>query len=146
MWPLLENIFEYISFKHTWEDGTHRTEFKCENCYKIVDIGQNNEISYESETYTTGCFTCDRCRKMLKLYTSYQMHSVFLQTTREIFASKHHHLSLHITIFFILDVANIFLITVIYEDINIDIISYTIVFSCNPQEKYLHKNTVIYLS
>merc|ERR1711873_106270 len=39
----------------------------------------------------------------------------------------------------ILDVANIFLITVIYEDINIDIISYTIVFSCNPQEKYLHK-------
>jgi len=80
------------------------------------------------------------------LYTSYQMHSVFLQTTREIFASKHHHLSLHITIFFILDVANIFLITVIYEDINIDIISYTIVFSCNPQEKYLHKNTVIYLS
>ena len=66
MWPLLENIFEYISFKHTWEDGTHRTEFKCENCYKIVDIGQNNEISYESETYTTGCFTCDRCRKMLK--------------------------------------------------------------------------------
>ena len=89
MWPLLENIFEYISFKHTWEDGTHRTEFKCENCYKIVDIGQINEISYESETYTTGCFTCDRCRKMLKLYTSYQMHSVFLQTTREIFASKH---------------------------------------------------------
>ena len=65
MWPLLENIFEYISFKHTWEDGTHRTEFKCENCYKIVDIGQINEISYESETYTTGCFTCDRCRKML---------------------------------------------------------------------------------
>ena len=65
------------------------------------------------------------------LYTSYQMHSVFLQTTREIFASKHHHLSLHITIFFILDVANIFLITVIYEDINIDIISYTIVYSCN---------------
>ena len=44
MWPLLGNIFEYISFKHTWEDGTHRTEFKCENCYKIVDIGQNNEI------------------------------------------------------------------------------------------------------
>ena len=71
---------------------------------------------------------------------------VFLQTTREIFALKHHHLSLHITILFILDVANIFLITVIYEDINIDIISYTIVFSCNPQEKYLHKNTVIYLS
>ena len=56
MWPLLEKIFEYISFKHTWEDGTHRTEFKCENCYKIVDIGQINEISYESETYTTGCF------------------------------------------------------------------------------------------
>ena len=56
MWPLLENIFEYISFKHTWEDGTHRTEFKCENCYKIVDIGQNNEISYDSETYTTGCW------------------------------------------------------------------------------------------
>ena len=45
-----------------------------------------------------------------------------------------------------IDVANIFLITVIYEDINIDIISYTIVFSCNPQEKYLHKNTIIYLS
>ena len=44
MWALLENIFEYSSFKHTWEDGTHRTEFKCENCYKIVDIGQNNEI------------------------------------------------------------------------------------------------------
>ena len=57
--------FEYISFKHTWEDGTHRTEFKCENCYKIVDIGQNNEISYESETYTTGCFTCDRCRNIV---------------------------------------------------------------------------------
>merc|ERR1711955_56747 len=86
-----------------------------------------------------------------EIYRQYYIHHikcthVFLQTTREIFASKHHHLSLHITIFFILDVANIFLITVIYEDIYIDIISYTIVFSCNPQEKYLHKNTVIYLS
>ena len=40
MWPLLENICECISFKRTWEDGTHRTEFKCENCYKIVEIGQ----------------------------------------------------------------------------------------------------------
>ena len=79
-----------------------------------------------------------------EIYRQYYIHHikcthVFLQTTREIFASKHHHLSLHITIFFILDVANIFLITVIYEDINIDIISYTIVFSCNPQEKYLHQ-------
>ena len=86
-----------------------------------------------------------------EIYRQYYIHHikcthVFLQTTREIFALKHHHLSLHITILFILDVANIFLITVIYEDINIDIISYTIVFSCNPQEKYLHKNTVIYLS
>ena len=42
-------------------------------------------------------------------------------------------------------VGNILWNTVRYEDINIDIISYTIVFSCNPQEKYLHKNTVIYL-
>ena len=86
-----------------------------------------------------------------EIYRQYYIHHikcthVFLQTTREIFALKHHHLSLHITILFILDVANIFLITVIYEDINIDIISYTIVFSCNPQEKYLHKNTVTYLS
>ena len=26
-----------------------------------------------------------------------------------------------------------------YEDINIDIISYTIVYFCNPQEKYLQE-------
>ena len=63
-----------------------------------------------------------------EIYRQYYIHHikcthVFLQTTREIFALKHHHLSLHITILFILDVANIFLITVIYEDINIDIIS-----------------------
>ena len=74
-----------------------------------------------------------------EIYRQYYIHHikcthVFLQTTREIFALKHHHLSLHITILFILDVANIFLITVIYEDINIDIISYTIVFSCNPHD------------
>ena len=65
MWPLLENIFECISFKCTWEDGTYQTEFECKICYKIIDIGQNNEISYESETYTTGCFTCDRCRNIV---------------------------------------------------------------------------------
>jgi len=42
-------------------------------------------------------------------------------------------------------VGNILWNTVRYEDINIDIISYKIVYSCNPQEKYSQKNTVIYL-
>ena len=84
MWPLLGNIFEYISFTHTWEDGTHQTEFKCENCYKIVDIGQINEISYESETYTTGCFTCDRCRKMLNNVEHF-LHIRFISLQLKIF-------------------------------------------------------------
>ena len=68
MWPLLENIFEYISFKHTWEDGTHRTEFKCENCYNIYDrLLDNNSQQFTGNTFSQGFYEPIHIKKVVSM-------------------------------------------------------------------------------